>query len=484
MYDLIYTNRTNKRGGGVLIFVLKDFRFVKIDEFSVAIDDVLESVTLEVNVECGKNFIISCVYRAPGSDLDSFFKYIELFLQSIKNNKSIYLCGDFNIDLLKEQTHKGTNDFLELLNSFGLFPTITKPTRVTSTSATLIDNIFTNNIFQITLSGILCNDISDHLPVFCICKGHTFKGDVKGYHNVRKITDTEINHFKNALSSHNWEDMYNCYDVNDSYNYFLKIFTDLYESHFPVKRVKINSRNDIKPWMTKGLVNACKKKNKMYKDFIKTRCKILEKKYKHYKNKLTSILRYCEKHFYSNLLEKSRNNVRATWDIVNGIIKNKSISNIPNVFVQDGKNIVGGLNIANGFNDFFVNVGPNLAKNIPKYDHIDVVDYMNDINSSSMFLLPVDEKEVLRTVNDCKSKTSEDSDNLSMKFVKEVFSYIAKPFTYICNLSFKYGVFPDKMKIAKVKPLFKSGDHNSRKYCLILKKKYNYRPVSLLSSFK
>ena len=97
------------------------------------------------------------------------------------------------------------------------------------------------------------------------------------------------------------------------------------------------------------------------------------------------------------------------------------------------------------------------------------------LNKKHHFIsLPVDENEVLKIVNDCKSKSSEDSDNLSMRFVKDIFNHISKPFTYICNLSFLSGIFPDRMKIAIVIPLYKSGEKSSFN---------NYRPVSLLSQF-
>ena len=108
------------------------------------------------------------------------------------------------------------------------------------------------------------------------------------------------------------------------------------------------------------------------------------------------------------------------------------------------------------------------------HSDIDVTSYMNEQNDKSMFLIPADENEVTCIVRNCSNKSSEDSDNISMKLLKEVFQYIVKPYTYICNLSFKNGIFPDGMKLAKVVPLFKSGDKNS----------FNkYRPVSLLSQF-
>ena len=76
------------------------------------------------------------------------------------------MCGDFNIDLLKHETHYNTKQFLDTMHSLGLYRLIDKSTRIT---ATLIDNIFTNELrFNVT-SGVMFNDISDHLPIFALC---------------------------------------------------------------------------------------------------------------------------------------------------------------------------------------------------------------------------------------------------------------------------------------------------------------------------
>ena len=62
---------------------------------------------------------------------------------------------------------------------YGLYPSITKPSRITTSSATLIDNIFTNNIFNIQFSGLLCNDISDHLPIYCVVNQEGMNANLK-----------------------------------------------------------------------------------------------------------------------------------------------------------------------------------------------------------------------------------------------------------------------------------------------------------------
>lgn len=92
-------------------------------------------------------------------------------------------------------------------------------------------------------------------------------------------------------------------------------------------------------------------------------------------------------------------------------------------------------------------------------------DNLIDRNPSSMFLTAVEEKEIIDIVNKCKQKTSTDCNNIDMEIVKWVIEAISKPSTYICNLSFQTGKFPNKMKIAKVVPLYKTlYFHNSQKF--------------------
>ena len=126
-----------------------------------------------------------------------------------------------------------------------------------------------------------------------------------------------------------------------------------------------------------------------------------------------------------------------------------------------------------GFNDFFVNSGPILAKKIQN-PNTEIKDYMPPASRELMFLSPIEESEIINVVNNFSPKTSTDCNDLSMKTLKYIFPAIIKPFLTICNRSFSEGVFPGKMKLTKIIPVFKSGE----KECF-----GNYRPVALLSQF-
>ena len=97
------------------------------------------------------------------------------------------VCGDFNIDLLQHETHDCVRQFLDLMYSIGLYPLITKPTRISQNTATLIDNIFTTDIEQHYTCGLLINDISDHLPIFAESQKETIQN---GYARLTKKTST------------------------------------------------------------------------------------------------------------------------------------------------------------------------------------------------------------------------------------------------------------------------------------------------------
>ena len=113
-----------------------------------------------------QKYLLCSVYRKPGEIVDkmnAFLAEFSAFLQRVKNlDKLSYICGDYNIDLLKVKINPRFGEFFDHVNSSGFFPKITLPTRFSNQSATLIDNIFSTNIDEKEVSGILLNHVSDH----------------------------------------------------------------------------------------------------------------------------------------------------------------------------------------------------------------------------------------------------------------------------------------------------------------------------------
>ncbi len=271
-----------------------------------------------------------------------------------------------------------------------------------------------------------------------------------------------------------WTDVLNSDDPNNAYDIFVTKFTSLYNKHCPIVNIRIKNRNLEKPWLTNGLINAIKKKNNLYKTFIKTKALGDETKYKRYKNKVTYLLRVAEKCYYTELLDKHKNDAKETWKILNKCIKTNTYSSLPSSFLDNNKHLSDAKEIANGFNNFFVNVGPNLAKNIPSCDDKHFTDFINYNSESTIFLNPTNPTEIYDIIRNLKPKTSFGHDGIDMNVIKNSIDYIALPLAHICNKSLISGIFPESMKIAKVVTIYKSGDAQNFT---------NYRPVSLLSQF-
>ena len=171
-YHLIEKHRESQ-GGGVAVCIEEHLSYFERPDISLFESD-LESIFIEIDKEqlrIKKNVIVGTIYRPPGTDIKSFNDKFTILLSDLrKENKICYLIGDFNINLLNHESHGPTGDFFYLMTSNSFLPLISRPTRITATSATLIDNIFTNYLVNCgdSCQGLLVTDVTDHYPIFHI----------------------------------------------------------------------------------------------------------------------------------------------------------------------------------------------------------------------------------------------------------------------------------------------------------------------------
>ena len=131
------------------------------------------------------------------------------------------------------------------------------------------------------------------------------------------------------------------------------------------------------------------------------------------------------------------------------------------------------MNIATAFNDYFRNIGPTLANNIPNTTK-SPAEYLNTTNNNSMFIIPTDTEEILSIAALLKPNVSPGYDPISPKVVRKCISNIGNSLHDIFNKSLWSGVFADGLKLAKVIPIYKADDRLSVS---------NYRPISVLPFF-
>ena len=149
----------------------------------------------------------------------------------------------------------------------------------------------------------------------------------------------------------------------------------------------------------------------------------------------------------------------------------QNVKEFPKYFLIDNINVNDPKLIANKFNNYFIEIGPTLSESIVPPTRKSFNDYlMNPVHINFEFKV-VTEKTVKEIIENLKPKTSCGVDRLSNKLLKFIKDEIAKPLTMIINQSLQTGIFPDKLKLAKVLPIHKKNDDN------ILD---NYRPISVL----
>ena len=126
---------------------------------------------------------------------------------------------------------------------------------------------------------------------------------------------------------------------------------------------------------------------------------------------MVSLLRTAEKQYYSGKLDLVKGNMKKTWAVLNEIMgKKRDHKSIQELHV-DNNIISDQQQIANKFNDFFINVGPNLAKKIPGSNK-SVSDYQKKSYNNSIFLAPTSVNEILNIIQDLKISSNSDQNEI------------------------------------------------------------------------
>ena len=158
--------------------------------------------------------------------------------------------ADFNINSINYQNHHLTGQFLDGMYSNMFFPLITRPSRITSHTATLIDNIFANNFFERSRSGLLFTDISDHLPVFSVHSDNVNKSVNRCQQDPFFIRDKNPNNiptFVEKLEVVDWSSIKTCDEPDIAYKRFHEMYTKIYNDCFPLKKASRKQRRFKKP---------------------------------------------------------------------------------------------------------------------------------------------------------------------------------------------------------------------------------------------
>ena len=282
--------RTTGKGGGLVIYVNEN-----VCEF--------EDIDLEFNHNpepentCGefqfikiknckvqnKTTIIGNVYRSPSRSPEAFNSLYETILQKLhrhSKNKLMYILGDFNQDLIKYDSDSNSQNLVDTAASHGLVQIVSRPTRITDKSATLIDHVYTNNLDSTLSCNIFTMDLTDHLAT------HTKVSLRSNSENLQRKTQLKdkINKefrvfnegndvkFRELINNETWDVVTEDMDAQTQYTTFHSHYIKHYNAAYPLRSQSTRrkyERKNPKPWILPWLEIACARKNNLYHEFVK-----------------------------------------------------------------------------------------------------------------------------------------------------------------------------------------------------------------------
>lgn len=391
--------------------------------------------------------VVAGIYLSAKSELkrqtiDSFEKWYE----TIPTNKSVIICGDFNIDMIAYSTHsRRLNNFCD---DNGLKLLTVTPTRVTQDTATMIDLCFSNlSANKISCRVSIDNQISDHAIL---------EIQIQGRSEIFPTKTREITIWKDYNAPKLWksieEQLYlwqivESRDVNTKVNWILAVLSKATEQFKCVKQIQTKDT-----FFDNELENMRREKNRLYKiaqySFGSTVAKIKWHEYRIFKNTYKHYIQ--QKKFEQNQrkLNKVQGDAKATWKILNDILskENGDITIVKNGEIE----LVNDLDIANGFNQYFICSITELNESIPNHQHVEEV----PVNLDATFQFRnVSIAEIKYCLRELKNNTDEFF--IKPSVLLDAIFVLGTQIADVINESFSSGIFPDALKTSIIKPIQK-----------------------------
>ena len=391
------------------------------------------------------------------------------------------IVGDVNIDAEKYNIVNDASNYINTVASYGCKLYIDSPTRVYSTGASCLDHVYSNFPTSDLESHIIIDDATDHYPTLTKIKGVTRireRGDI--FRRKNKLSKEKWDQFNDELifllnqklSSANQP-----HGANYIANSITEIYQHLIDKYMPLVKLSRKERRYLyKPWITPAIKVSIDKKKRLFKKTKrKNGAKFLEE-YHRYRNLLSRTKKKAYDEYYREKIALYGQNKSKTWNLINEISKRKRSkkSVIKGICNKKGTKLTETSRISNCLNKHFSTIGKDMAS---KFESLgpggltDPLEYIPNTVTHSIELPDTNIPEIIRLILNLDEKKSSGYDLISNRVLKASCHTIAPFLAILFNKCILDGIFPKCFKVAKVIPLFKSGDRLDLN---------NYRPISLL----
>ena len=461
-------------GGGILVYIRNSLKVLRRSDLE---SDDCEMLWLQLfERKHSAISLIGFIYRPPSSDslLDECIAS-NIEAARIKSSK-FYILGDVNVNILNRTSNN--NNLFKALKDLGLRQIVNSVTRPSSSAC--LDNIYTNCQNSTTHCKVHEIGLSDHFPIsFTLRKPKQSRNHhlVKTFRSFKNFDEHE---FYQDLQSAPWSILDVFTDNPDSYlsNWYL-IFNDVLDKHAPLitKRVKMEKQA---PWWNSEINSARIIRNNALKKARKSGSLGDWSSYKSSRNSVYYLIRKAKSEYFRNTLNQKNLNPKDYWNHLK-LLTGRKVNIVPTIVTgSNGNLITDPKSIAEEFNNTFISMADNLLElrmNTAESSTNDLECRLKLFVASrkpddELFTIPLITTElIIKYVKSLSDNAATGPDNVPTYAIKQAISIAAGHLTFVINSFFSNGEFPDAWKMARVTPIFKSGEQD-----LVI----NYRPISIL----
>lgn len=456
--------RSNKKGGGIIMYVLNEHKFEKLTLKTSLFECIVGNL-----ITCNNYTIALCaIYRPPSLNKSLFLIELKHTLDKCQNIDLILL-GDININLKERNKH--TSQYLDTVSEYGLVCGISDYTRIESKNSIItkscIDHIFVRSRTQEVHCAALATVLADHcVTVTTLGMDHS-SGVQFAPLNIIKYNDKVLFECLDAID---WTPTYYMNDANNIYDYFKDKLINCYESAKYIDSGFNKKKRKQEGWVNSKIIDMCKCRDKkfleMKKDITNS---ILRLEYNKYRNKVNKKIQKYKNKYYKDMINKNKSNPKLLWQILNKMT-GRIVTSVDDVVRKAfSNNITDDRKIADNF-DF------NFTQSVRKTIHNCSISLLNKNEYSnnsdvSMFIRKAQPKDILNIIKKLHVNKAAGIDKIRPIDIKTIAQKFAKAIAHFINTSISTGTYPSQLKSGIVRPIYKKGN----------KKDYDsYRPITIL----
>ena len=228
-----------------------------------------------------------------------------------------------------------------------------------------------------------------------------------------------------------------------------------------------------KPWITNSILTSIKNKQRLFRTHFLSGNSDLVKQFKIYNNKLNRIKESAKKIYFTRQFNINKTNLKLIWGLIGLLINRKKTSSIPiSKLIINGRHYTDKQSICDQLNNYYINVGHNLAAQLPEHDNLNPTRYIENNNYNSFMFGNINTYEVQDAI--MALKLNKASIGVPQKCMMLACNHVSEALMMIFNQSLIQGIVPDILKISKVTPVYKGGETVDPN---------NYRPISVINTF-